>query len=422
MSASQENLHLNNLILHVHRKRSILAVAALSLWAVLSLACSISTIQAGQEAQPAVPMIVETANQPLLQLEAEPIEQPLPTAAAEEAVDHTISIISTALPESLVSAPETDVYEQVPTPVVDATAEPAAEISGPGPIDIYAQLRLESLAERSYGGGELVVHQVLEDNRDFIRYLISYPSDELTIYGFMNQPKMDPGPFPVVIALHGYIDPAAYHTLDYTTHYADTLARAGFLVLHPNLRGYPPSGSGENLFRVGMAIDVLNLIALVKEQGGRDGPLEKARSDSIGMWGHSMGGGITLRVTAVSRDLKAAVLYGAMSGDERQNFEAINLWSNGMRGLEELAVPMEELLTISPIYYLDRIEARLSIHHGEHDQLVPLSWSLDLCQRLEMIGKAVQCFTYPGQPHAFNQAGNQIFNQRVIEFLESELK
>ena len=43
------------------------------------------------------------------------------------------------------------------------------------------------------------------------------------IYGFMNVPNAD-GPHPVIIALHGYIDPAIYQTLDYTTRYADALA------------------------------------------------------------------------------------------------------------------------------------------------------------------------------------------------------
>jgi dipeptidyl aminopeptidase/acylaminoacyl peptidase len=226
----------------------------------------------------------------------------------------------------------------------------------------------------------------------------------------------------VVIALHGYIDPTIYSTLDYTTGNADALARAGFLVIHPNLRGYPPSEDGENLFRVGMAIDVLNLIAIVDAQGGRAGPLEPARPDSIGLWGHSMGGGITSRVIAVHPRVRAAVLYGAMSGDERQNFEAINRWSNGERGNQELAVPEGELGRISPIYFLPRITAAVSIHHGEADDLVPLAWSLDTCARLTELGKDVECYTYPGQPHTFHDEGVELFNQRVIDFFETWLR
>ena len=89
-----------------------------------------------------------------------------------------------------------------------------------------------------YGEGELQVEEVLNVTNAFTRTLITYPSDDLTIYGFMNVPKGE-GPFPVVLVLHGYVDPARYNTLTYTTGYADTLAGAGYLVIHPNFRNWP---------------------------------------------------------------------------------------------------------------------------------------------------------------------------------------
>ena len=175
----------------------------------------------------------------------------------------------------------------------------------------------------------------------------------------------------MIIALHGYIDPAIYNTLDYTTHYAGAIASAGYIVLHPNLRGYAPSDNGENLFRVGMAIDVLNLIALVQSQSGGTDPLKTAMPDRIGMWGHSMGGGITTRVLTVTDDVRAAVLYAAMSGDEQKNYEAIRQWSGQTRGLDELNVPVEALNRISPMYFFQNITAAVSIHHGTADATGP---------------------------------------------------
>ncbi|HWQ84592.1 MAG TPA: alpha/beta fold hydrolase [Anaerolineales bacterium] len=318
----------------------------------------------------------------------------------------------------------------LPTPVahnVSTAAEiPSSPTSAPSPTptstpDPYAPWTIDYLREREYGGGEIEVQETLQVTSYYTRYLISYPSDGLQIYGFANIPTGE-GPFPVIIALHGYIEPPLYQTLDYTTGYADTLARAGFLVLHPNLRGYRPSDEGENLFRVGMATDVLNLIALVQTQAGQPGILEQADGEAIGLWGHSMGGGISTRVITVSPAVKAAVLYAAMSGDERQNYEAINSWSYSIRGVEELAVPEEELTRISPIYFLENITAAVSIHHGESDELVPLGWSQDLCERLTLLEKRVECFTYPKMPHTFNGEGEQLFNQRVIEFFTRELQ
>lgn len=332
------------------------------------------------------------------------------------------TVEKTALPTPIVTVINTHaIPTPVPTPTASlvptqtATAQPSAT------PDPYQALTIPALAARSYGGGQVQNEEIMAVNGYFTRTLITYPSDGLKIYGFMDVPRRGKPPYPVIIALHGYIDPGIYKTLDYTTRYADALARAGFLVLHPNLRGYPPSDSGDNLFRVGMAIDVLNLIAIVKETGGKSGPLQLANPKAIGLWGHSMGGGITLRVITVSPDVRAAVLYGAMSGDELQNWEAINRWSDGQRGLAELEVPVSELAGISPINFLDRIHAAVSINHGGSDPLVPLKWSLDLCGRLKALGKSVECYTYKNEPHTFSGEGDQLFIQRSIDFYRREL-
>ena len=290
----------------------------------------------------------------------------------------------------------------------------------------YAGLSIDELSARSYGGGQLAIREPLDTNGYFTRTLITYPSDGLTIYGFMNTPRQAPPNgqerYPVIIMLHGYIDPNIYNTVDYTTRYADALADAGFLVIHPNLRGYPPSDDGDNRFRVGMAIDVLNLIALVKEQAGKPGPLENADPNAIGLWGHSMGGGVVTRVITISPDVRAAVLYGAMSGDEKKNYQRIfTYFSAGTRGAEELQAPDDVFQRVSPINYLDRIKAAVSIHHGKDDPDVPLAWSLDLCQRLQKLTKPVECFTYPDEPHTFHGEGDALFIQRAIDFFNKQL-
>jgi uncharacterized protein len=403
MLDSIEQLHFNNLT-RLFRWKGLSKPFALVLVLILSsIACSLSRVPEVNE--PGYPLAPPFGFTPVVVLREVAPPTAFPTAPA-------------TIPTASVTPPAT----ATPFILTDTPLAPSPTLLPLATPDPYSHLRIEFLRGREYGEGELMVHDVMADKASFNRYLISYPSDGLQIYGFMNVPKLSEGPFPVVIALHGYIDPGVYRTLDYTTHYADALAQAGFLVLHPNLRNYPPSDQGENLFRVGMAVDVLNLSELVKRQGGAPGTLELARPDAIGLWGHSMGGGITLRVVTVNPDIRAAVLYGAMSADERQNFEAIQRWSSGQRGLQEMDVPESELGSISPIYYLENITTPLSIHHGESDQLVPLQWSLDLCSRLEALGKKVECFTYPGQMHTFSDAGSHAFKQRVVDFFLRELQ
>jgi dipeptidyl aminopeptidase/acylaminoacyl peptidase len=292
-------------------------------------------------------------------------------------------------------------------------------VLGPAP---YAGLTIADLRRRSYGDGELRFEQTLGVSDAFTRTLVSFDSDGLTVYGFMNTPPGD-RPLPVVIVLHGYVEPAIYRTLTYTTRYADALARAGFIVIHPNLRGYPPSDDGPNEFRVGFAVDVLNLIAHIREQAGWPGPLEYANGETIGLWGHSMGGGVSQRVLAVSAHVDGAVLYGAMSGDEQRNHERILIFSGGERGnwTEGAEPSADDLLSISPVNFLTDVSAAVSIHHGQNDEQVPLEWSEELCAKLQELGKAVECFVYDGQPHTFVGSGDALFIERTIDFFRNTL-
>jgi dipeptidyl aminopeptidase/acylaminoacyl peptidase len=105
-----------------------------------------------------------------------------------------------------------------------------------------------------------------------------------------------------------------------------------------------------------------------------------------------------------------------MSGDEKQNFEAILEWSEGARGEEELSTPQEALERISPAYHFDRITAAISIHHGRADALVPLRWSQETCEKLKSLEKEVICTYYDDMPHTFYGDIDQEFIENTIAF------
>ena len=135
-----------------------------------------------------------------------------------------------------------------------------------------------------------------------------------------------------------------------------------------------------------------------------------------------MGGGISTRVLTVTDDVRAAVLYGAMSGDEQKNYEAIRGWSGDTRGLEELAIPTDALTRISPMYFFENITAAVSIHHGMADALVPMDWSVLTCEQLTTLGKNVECHYYENMPHTFYGRGDEEFIQNTIQFFNHYLK
>ncbi len=271
--------------------------------------------------------------------------------------------------------------------------EPAVKVINPA--------SLEALAEKKYGLGELRVEYTWENKAEFTRYYITYDSDDLNIHGFVNIPVGE-GPFPVVIALHGYIPASEYETKDYSTRYADSIARKGYIVLHPNMRNFPPSDSAPRRgdFHSGFTTDVMNLLEYVRQEARQEGSIfENADLSSMGIWGHSLGGSVALRVSALVPEIDAVVLYAAVT----------QRYSNGSAGFS--------------VYDLENSEAAYQVHHGTADPTVRVSSSTRFCAQLEAAEKEHECFFYEDAPHTFLRLGEDdpLFIRRVVNFYAEEI-
>ena len=289
----------------------------------------------------------------------------------------------------------------------DLNVDPAPPVEVDSPVNLPETTfvnpnSLEALKEKEFGLGELRIEYPWHNEPEFTRYYITYDSDDLNIHGFVNIPVGN-GPFPVVIALHGYIPPSEYETLDYSSRYADAIARKGYIVLHPNMRNFPPSDSpgrrGDS--GTGYTTDVMNLLEYVRQEVGQKGSIfENADVSRIGIWGHSLGGGVALRVISLVPEIKAAVLYAAVT----------QRYTNTSAGY--------------PIIDLESSDAAYSVHHGTADPTVSVSWSTRFCEQLEEMGKEHECFFYEDAPHTFIRLGQDepVFIQRTVDFFGRELK
>lgn len=312
-------------------------------------------------------------------------------------------------PTSTATATFTPTRTNTPTPTFTPTIHPDLE-----------GVTIDGLRAREYQGGQIRITNTITVTDAYTRTYITYPSDGLTISGLMHVP-FGRGPFPVIIMNHGYIPPSRYVTGSDTYRPADILARNGYITISPDFRGYARSDSGLNLFRSGYMIDALNAAASVKS-------LPNADPKRIGMWGHSMGGGVTTRAMVVSDLIKAHVLYAPVSADVR-----VRRFTGGLSGARESDADLAEsyyywtrkpeiIHDVSPIHYFENVTAPVQIHIGEIDTTTPPMWSEAIRDELIKQNKYVEYYAYPRQAHAFIGNGWTLFNQRVVAFFDKYVK
>ena len=275
---------------------------------------------------------------------------------------------------------------------------------------------IESLRKREYKNGEIKIEQTLSKNNSYTSYVFSYPSDNLKIYGMMNIPDGD-GPFPVIILNHGYFNQSSFKSGDGTSGMANILAANGYISLASDYRGFGKSedtGSASSRgHRPEYAIDVLNLIASVKS-------LPKADVNRIGMWGHSMGGEVSLRVAETSDKLKAIILWAPTSANASDN--AAFYSRRHTPSISPNSDSNPSLDGSSPSNFLRYIKAPISLHQGLADTEVKPEWSKELNDALKKEGKDVEYFEYFGQDHNFRNLGWDLISDRTLEFFNKYLK
>jgi dipeptidyl aminopeptidase/acylaminoacyl peptidase len=278
------------------------------------------------------------------------------------------------------------------------------------------------LAARRFGEGDILVREQLSSAVDpFRRYVVEYPSDGVTVTALMNVPYGD-GPFPVIVLLHGYADPTEYERGFDTRPLADYLTMRGYAAIMPDYRGYAGTPGSPNPMRIPYAIDVLNLIESLDT-------LDYLDAERVGVFGHSMGGGVATYPMVLSPRVDATVLYGAMSADQATNWRYIHekwagFWMD-FTAREFGGSPddnPQDYALASPINYLERVTAPVQIHHGTDDQEVPVEWSADLAERLRAAGVEVTYYEYEGAGHTFRYAEQDLLFERTLAFFDKHVR
>lgn len=296
-------------------------------------------------------------------------------------------------------------------------------------------LNIEYLRSSKYLGSKINIEEVLPPEKQYDRFITSYYSEGLKVYALLLVPsiKIPDGGFPVIILNHGYIIPDKYTPDGNYIAYADAFAKAGYIVFKPNYRG---NGQSEGVptsayFSSDYVIDDLNAIASIKIY-------PKANPSKIGVWGHSMGGNVTLKDAVISKDIKAVSMWSGVvapiediiynwQGRVSYKPEVLDLKlrnQNRDNLLQKYGTPSENPKfwnSIDPDYYLKDINIPVQIEVGLADNQVPPDFSKGLFERLKSLNKNVEYHEYEGANHDINQSF-VIAMERTIKFFDKYLK
>lgn len=302
-----------------------------------------------------------------------------------------------------------------------------------GVVDSPFPLSIEYMRTQEYPGSDITIEETLRPGSNYKRYIVSYKSEGLKIYALLTVPdgQLPEKGWPVVIFNHGYIPPKEYQTTEKYIAYADAFSRNGYIVLKSDYRGHG-SSEGEATGGYGSpayTIDILNAMSSIKK-------LKDADSNKIGMWGHSMGGFITLRSMVISKDIKAGVIWGGVVASypdliynwRRSTFTPPPL-PTGVRRWRDLLIAQfgtpeknpKFWSSISANSYLKDISGPVQLHHGGADASVPLGFSEKLNGELKKAGKEPELFVYPGDDHNLTVNFN-IAIRRSVDFFDKYLK
>lgn len=344
---------------------------------------------------------------------------------------------------AVAQAPTLDTTATAQVPAPTATLTPT--LATPTPTETLTPtitptpthpLMIDVMRQQSYPGSEIVFEEILEPGANYSRYIISYQSEGNKIFALLTVPFGDRPPtgWPVIIFNHGYIPPAQYRTTERYVAYVDNLARQGYIVLRSDYRGHGFSegqasgGYGSPAY----TIDVLNAVAAIKAYPDAD-------PNRIGMWGHSMGGHITLRSMVVTNDIKAGVIWGGVVASYP---DLMYNWRRPDAGPTNTPDPTnprrrwrDELVetygspednpqfwaSISPNAYVSEISGPVQLHHGTNDTSVPFEFSQLLFNEMHAAGQPVEIFLWEGDDHNITTYFTPAM-QRTIEFFNRYVK
>ncbi len=301
-------------------------------------------------------------------------------------------------------------------------------------IDVpFKEMTIPYLRTRPYKSslGDL---RLYEEKEFYRSYLTSYDSDGLVINALLTIPK-EAAPtegYPAIVFVHGYIPPTVYTTTGRYTDYVDYLARNGFVVLKIDLRGHGTSqGTASGAYYSGdYVIDTLNAYAALQSYS-------MVNPNSIGLWGHSMAGNVTMRAFVANQHIPALVIWAgavysysdlatyrlndnsyrppSLSTERQKQREALRM-THG-----DYSPESEFWNMVVPIHYLEGVTGAVELHHAVNDDVVDVGYSRDLVKILDSTHIPHTLYEYQTGGHNISGSAFSQAMARTVSFFKFHL-
>jgi dipeptidyl aminopeptidase/acylaminoacyl peptidase len=295
-------------------------------------------------------------------------------------------------------------------------------------------MSIQALRQGLYPPSEIVIEETLEPGPNYSRYIASYRSEGLKIYALLTIPDGETPPtgWPGIVFNHGYIPPDVYRTTERYVAYVDNLARSGYIVFRIDYRGHDRSeGEATGAYgNPGYTVDVLNAVSALAA-------FPQADPERIGMWGHSMGGFLTLRAMVISPQVKAGVIWAGVVASYP---DLLTRWRrgsgptptppvSGVRRWRSEWVALYGAPEENPDFwnglsansFLTDLSGPVQLHHGTADADVPWEFSESLSRQVDEAGGLVEYYLYEGDNHNLSNYFT-LAMQRTIAFYDQYLK
>lgn len=236
---------------------------------------------------------------------------------------------------------------------------------------------------------------------DVVTEWIEYNSDGLRVTGVRCLPRErgSDGQLPLLIFNRGGHGRYGMLTVLQVLKLLHPLARMGYAVYASNYRGND-GGEGQEEFGGADAHDVVNLLALAKQQPEWDGR-------NAFMVGWSRGGMMTLRAIAESANVNAACTIAGLTNLPQALIDRPHLKEQMYGRLIAHADESEFARAIehrSAVCWPEKLRATpLLMHHGDADDIVPMMHSETLGAELDRISHLYELVRYAGGDHFLNK-------------------